>query len=287
MPLLHRPERVDARHAAVLRQRHRDRLQRVGERAHRVLVDARHRLGRVHDRQVARDLRRAPAVHDPIVTHEVADDAEAVVDGALDLLDDHLVGAAHKDRHRLAVLAVLHKQHPVLGRPKRHLPHPPRRPQLLCRQLREARHDARPARDGKKLDLHPAHPPHSGQLVLHEEVVCLVVEAPLADGEVRATVLDLLHHVHKVLLLLLVQSLVLLDGVDGDVVLGLGFGRLERTRQDAEPRVLDVLHHAGMTDVLVQHDTVHQLRVFHLPPSLALHLDEVQVHIFPLEVRNS
>ncbi len=53
---------------------------------------------------------------------QVADDAEAVVDGALDLLDDHLVGAAHEDRHRLAVLALLHKQHPVLRRPERHLP---------------------------------------------------------------------------------------------------------------------------------------------------------------------
>ena len=54
--------------------------------------------------------------------------------------------------------------------------------------------------DGDELELHAADPAHGGEAVLQEEVVRLVVEAPLADDEVCAAVLALLHHGGEVLL---------------------------------------------------------------------------------------
>mmetsp|Transcript_12974 Transcript_12974/g.25882 ORF Transcript_12974/g.25882 Transcript_12974/m.25882 type:complete len:424 (-) Transcript_12974:549-1820(-) len=286
LPLLHSPQRINSRHPAVLRQRHRNRLQRICKRAHRVLVDARHVLRGLHDGKVARDFCGAASVHDAVVAHEVAHDAEAVVDGAFDLLDDHLVRAAHENRHGLAVLAVLHKQHLVLGRPERHLAHAPRSPELLRCELGKPRHDARAARDGKQLDFHAADPAHCRKLTLHEQMVCLIIEPPLAYSERAPDVLDLFHHVDKVLLLLLVQRLVFLHRVDRDIVLCFRFWRLKGTCQDADFRVLNVLFHPRVADVFVKHNAVHQLRILHLPARLALHLDKIQVHVLPLEIRH-
>lgn len=49
---------------------------------------------------------------------------------------------------------------------------------------------------------------------MHEQVVGLVVKAPLAHHQPRPAVLAQLHHVSEVLLLLLAQPLVLLNSVD-------------------------------------------------------------------------
>lgn len=57
--------------------------------------------------------------------------------------------------------------------------------------------------DGNELDLYPAHPAHGREVVLKQEVVSLVVKAPLADDQVSSAVLAFLHHVHKVFLFLL------------------------------------------------------------------------------------
>mmetsp|Transcript_8705 Transcript_8705/g.21477 ORF Transcript_8705/g.21477 Transcript_8705/m.21477 type:complete len:311 (+) Transcript_8705:48-980(+) len=130
----------------------------------------------------------------------------------------------------------------------------------------------------------PPPPPRGGGARLHEQVVGLVVKAPLADGEVGPAVLDLLDHLHKVLLLLLVQRLELLGRVHRDRVLGLGLGGLEGAREDAHLGVLDVLAHAGVRDLLVKHDPVDELRVLHLPPGAPLHLDQVEVDVLAVEV---
>ena len=44
--------------------------------------------------------------------------------------------------------------------------------------------------DATCLDLWPAHPSYRRKLILHQKVVCLVVETPLTDDQVRAGILD-------------------------------------------------------------------------------------------------
>lgn len=47
------------------------------------------------------------------------------------------------------------------------------------------------------LDLRTPNPAHSRQLVLQQKVVCLIVKAPLADGQVGAIAFDLkLKHIY-------------------------------------------------------------------------------------------
>ena len=60
-------------------------------------------------------LSSASAIDDGVVAHEVAGDAEVSIQAALDLVQHHLVAAAHKDGHRSAVGAVFNNQHAVFG----------------------------------------------------------------------------------------------------------------------------------------------------------------------------
>mmetsp|Transcript_92559 Transcript_92559/g.135307 ORF Transcript_92559/g.135307 Transcript_92559/m.135307 type:complete len:365 (-) Transcript_92559:575-1669(-) len=254
---LHLGQSLNARQTRVLSQRHGDGLERIGKRVHGILVHTQLFLGSLAHGERARDLGRAAAVDDAVVAHEVAHDTEGVVDGALDLFNDHLVGAAHEDGDGLTIVAVFDKEHAILGGSERHFPHSARSAKLVGRQLRETRHNTSATRNGKKLNLDAPNPAHGGKLVLHEQVVCLIVKAPLADGEGGASILDLLDHVDKVGLLLLIQRLVLLHSVDLDVVLGLGLGRLKGACQDADLGVLDLFDHTRVRNVFVEHDTAH------------------------------
>ncbi len=71
----------------------------------------------------AGDFGRAAAIDDGVVAHQVAGNAQRVMQAALDLVKHHLVAAAHKDGHRLRVGAVLDHQHAVLGCAEGQLPH--------------------------------------------------------------------------------------------------------------------------------------------------------------------
>ena len=91
------------------------------------------------------------------------------------------------------------------------------------------------------LDLGSADPPDGGQLPLKEEMVGLVVKAPLADGQGGAGVLDLLHHLVEFLQLVLPQVAVVLHVGHVQLVLGLWLGGLKRAGQDGQLHVFQAL----------------------------------------------
>ena len=62
-------------------------------------------------------------------------------------------------------------------------------------------------------------------------------------------------------------------------MLRLGFGRLEGAGQDAHFYVADLLRHLGVRHVLVDDNAFDQLRLLQSPARLALHLDEVEIHV--------
>lgn len=118
-------------------------------------------------------------------------------------------------------------------------------------------------------------------------MIRLVVETPLADDQVRARVLDALDHVLKLLLLVLAQLLVLLNARDVELVLRLGPWRLEWTREDGKLGVAHSTGHLRVRHVLVDEDTADELGVCERAADLAVDLDEVEGHVFALEVCNS
>ena len=91
------------------------------------------------------------------------------------------------------------------------------------------------------LEFGTAHPANGGQFVMLQEMIGFVVESPLADRERRAAVLDLLDHRLKRLSLVFAQLLEVFRRLDVQLMLGLWLRGLERTGQDRNLHVLQLL----------------------------------------------
>ena len=151
LPGLDLSHRLDRREAAVLGEGEGDRLQGVREGADGVLLEPCDLVRLLGHGEGAGELAGAAAVDDGAVADEVAGDAEGVVDAALGLLEDHLVAAADKDGHRLAVGAALDHNGPVLGGPEGDLANGLGVPELLGSDLAEAGDDPSAGRNGDEL----------------------------------------------------------------------------------------------------------------------------------------
>uniref|UniRef100_A0A182J9C2 Uncharacterized protein n=1 Tax=Anopheles atroparvus TaxID=41427 RepID=A0A182J9C2_ANOAO len=166
--------------------------------------------------------------------------AQSVVDGTLRLGRDHLVAAADEHGNGAGVLAVLDHQHLVLGRAKAQLPHESRRTEFIGGQFFEPRHDAPTGGDCNQFDFRSANPANGRELLLQEQMVRLVIETPLADGQSCPGILHLLDHQQELLLLVLPQLAVVVGGRDIELMLRLRLRWLERAGEDGQ---LDVLEH--------------------------------------------
>jgi len=65
----------------------------------------------------------------------------------------------------------------------------------------ESRNNTAASGDSDELDLGASNPSDGGQLVLKKKMVGLIVEAPLADGEVGSSILHLFDHFFEFLAL--------------------------------------------------------------------------------------
>jgi hypothetical protein len=93
-----------------------------------------------------------------------------------------------------------------------------------------------------------------------------------------------LDHVQELFPLILSQLLVLFHAFDIQLVLGLGPGRLKRTRQDGQLGVLDRRRHLRVRHVLVDDDTLDERRVFQRTSDLAVDLDQLEIDVPTFEV---
>jgi len=103
----------------------------------------------------------------------------------------HLVATTDQDGDRTRVGAVLNVQHAVFARAKGGLADLACLAELGSRHLLKAGDDAATSGDGDELELGATDPADGWELVLHQQVVGLVVKAPLAHNQVGARVLDL------------------------------------------------------------------------------------------------
>ena len=134
------------------------------------------------------------------------------------------------------------------------------------------------------LDLRSSNPSHGRQVVLHEQVVRLVVEPPLADDQVGARILDLLDHLLELLRLVHLQLLVLLDARNVQLVLGLGARGLKGASEDGDAGVGEGAGHLRVRHVLVEEDSLDKRRVLERTADLAGDLDEVERDVLAFEV---
>uniref|UniRef100_A0A6B0VAH4 Secreted protein n=1 Tax=Ixodes ricinus TaxID=34613 RepID=A0A6B0VAH4_IXORI len=281
---LHLSQGLDRGQAGVLRQSQGHALQGIRKRPEWILLQCRDLVRlRAHSEGTG-DLGGASAIHNPVVLHQVADHAQCIVQATLGLFHNHLVAAPDEDGDGPGVWALLDDQHAVLGGAERELPHHARRAQLVRTQLAEAGHDAAARGNGDQLDFWSPDPAHGGQLPLEQQVVGLIVEAPLADDQVGPGRLHLVHHQLKLLLLVASQGLELLRRRHVQLVLRLGLGRLKRAGQDRQLGVAHLLGHLWVAEVLVDQHPPDQQGVLQLAPLLALHLDQLKVHVPPVQL---
>jgi hypothetical protein len=102
----------------------------------------------------------------------------------------HLVASADENGHRARVGTLLDDEHLLLGGAERELADEASVAKLVGAQVLETGDDAAVGRNGDQLDLGATNPADGREVVLHEEVVGLIVKAPLANDEVGAGVLD-------------------------------------------------------------------------------------------------
>lgn len=115
-------------------------------------------------------------------------------------------------------------------------------------------------------------------------MVRLIVESPLANNQVRASVLDALDHLREFRLFVLSQLFVLLHASDVELVLRLRPRGLERTCEDGDLGVFDAVWHLRMRHVFVDEDTLDERCVSKRPADFAVDLDEVKWDVLALEI---
>lgn len=115
-------------------------------------------------------------------------------------------------------------------------------------------------------------------------MVGLVVETPLADGQVGARGLYLLNHLDELLALVRLQFLELFDARDVEPVLGLGLWWLERACEDGDLGVSHLGRHLGVREVLVDNDTLDEKGILQSATDLSIHLDELKVDVLAFEI---
>lgn len=198
----------------------------------------------------------------------------------------HLVASANEDSDRTAVGTFFNDQHLLSCCAKSHLAHTTSSTKLLCAQILKSRHDTAIGGNCNQLDLGTTDPSDGGQLVLKEQVVGLIVETPLTDDEVGSRILQLLNHLSEFVLLVFLELLELLDRSDIELMLGFGLRRLEGAGQDGQLGILYLIGHLGVREILVDDNTIYEQRVLEGTTDFAIHLDQFEVNVPALQIRN-
>mmetsp|Transcript_10824 Transcript_10824/g.10944 ORF Transcript_10824/g.10944 Transcript_10824/m.10944 type:complete len:229 (+) Transcript_10824:447-1133(+) len=202
-------------------------------------------------------------------------------------ITDGLAAAPHQHSHCLRVRAVLDEDHLVVRGPERHLLDGTCLPQLLWSNLLETRNDPSPSGDGDQLYLQATNPTHRGQLVVHQQVVRLIIKAPLTQNYVGSRIFDHLDHVSEVFLLKLIQLIVVFHRFDLQTMLSFWLGGLEGAGEDADFGIIDLFDHLGVGEVLINYDSVDEGRVLQGPASLGNYLNMLKVNILPFQICHS
>jgi len=109
-------QRDDGIEAGIFSQRHGNVIEGVGERAHGVLLQSGDLVSLLGDVQRACHLSGTTSIDNPVISNEIPDDADSIVERSFGLFDDHFVAATNEDCHRLRVFALFQDQHLVTGR---------------------------------------------------------------------------------------------------------------------------------------------------------------------------
>ena len=250
------------------------------------MLDTTDLVGLLSNGNRASELSSATTANNVVILDHVADDADSVVQATLGLITDGLGATTDHNCDSLGVLTLLDEDDFIARCAVSNLFDATGDSELFRSNLLEARDNAGTCCDGEELNLNTTDPSDRRELVLHEQVVGLVIETPLAKDGSCARIFDTLYHIGEVVLLHLLKLGVVSSALDLETVLGLRLRGLERASEDADLGVLDLLSHLRVGELLVDNDTFDEARVFDGATGLGDDLDEVEVDVTALNVSN-
>jgi hypothetical protein len=275
---------LDGVEARVLGKAHWDLLKGISECAHGVLLNSHDLVSLLRDLNRASELSGTTSSDNVVVLDHVSNDADGVEEASLGLVTNGPGATSNEDGDSLGVFALLDEHDLIVGGSELELLDDTSLSKLLGRDLLESWDNSSSSGDGKKLNLDSTNPSDGGKFVVHEEMVCLIVETPLADDNGGAGVLNLLDHIDEILLLHVGKLFVVGSRLDLEAVLGLGLGRLKGAGEDSDLGVVDLLLHLGMREIFIKDNSFDESRIFESTTSLGDDLDEVEVNILSLEI---
>jgi len=137
------------------------------------------------------------------------------------------------------------------------------------------------------LNFRSTDPTYGRQIILHQQMVRLVIEAPLTDDQICAGIFHPLDHVRKFLFLIFSELLVLVNAGDVQFMLRLWARRFERTCEDGEFRILNKVGHLRVRHVFVDENAFDQRSVREGTSDFAIDLNEVEGNVAPLQICHS
>jgi hypothetical protein len=218
------------------------------------------------------------SAHDVLlVLDNYANDAERVMNGAVELVNDVLCAAAEDHADCLRVLALLDEDHVLVA--DLALFHEACVAQIRFRELVDAGAHAGTGALGELLEVGFLDTAGSHNACLRQVVLDEVVHTLLAEHDIGAGLLDLVDHVLEHLLFLVQEALELVRAGDLDLGVDLCLLDLQRAVEQRDLRVLHHLRHVRVDAFLVDYDALDELGVADGAAYLLLYLDVIGVDL--------
>jgi hypothetical protein len=270
--------------SGVLSESHWDLLESVGESADGILFNSIDLISLLGNLDGASELSGTTSSNYVVILDHVSDDADGIEEASLGLVTNRAGSTSDQHGDGLGVLAFLNEENLIVRGTERELLDNSSLSELLWGNLFESWDDSSSGGDSQELDLDSSNPSDSWKFIMHEKMVGLVIETPLAEHDVGSGVLALLNHVHEVLLLHIIQLLVVCGTLNLKTMLRLWLWWFEWASQDQYLGVLNFLVHLWVREVLVQNDSLDELGIFKSSSCLGHDLDEVKVDVLSLKV---
>lgn len=261
-----------------------DVLESVSEGADGVLFNIGNFVSGLSDGEGAGDFGSTTSPDDFVGLDEVADDAHGIVDTSDGLVDDHLGASSDEDGDGLGLFALFDDEHSFVAGSELNFSDGSGLSEFIGGDFFESGDDSGSGGDGDEFNVGSGDPSDGGEFVLEEEMVGLIIEAPLAHDDIGSGLLASSDLVLEVLLFLGVEFVVIFGAGDVEVVFGFGFGGFEGAGENKDFGILDLFSHLWVGDVLVHEDSVDESGVLETASGFSGDFDEVKVDIFSFEV---
>ena len=115
-------------------------------------------------------------------------------------------------------------------------------------------------------------------------MICLIIKTPLAYDQICSSILNLLYHLHKFTLFVILEFFVFLNSAYVELVLRLWLWWLECTCQYRELRISYFIRHLWMREIFVHYDPLYEQSVLQRPAHFSINFNQIKVDVFSIKI---